>query len=260
MRSNTPPFAPLSPDRRAAGMTTQVSYGVEPSIHVCGQSRDAPLQLSAANRGLADGMVDSSELAGDRPLRKIRRFSEVLSISSGRILPRTGVTMLRVVLLVSVLVVVVPVLAPVVQACGDKFLMVGRGARFQRVYASVYPGKVLIFARPATDPKAAIRDPQLHRALRQAGHAVSVIEDWTLLEQALKSVPMDVVLVDVGEAEELQKVIASSPGHPEALYVAMPSAPPQKQIVCKLKATDRPVRFLDEVENVMKTRARRAKS
>ena len=51
--------------------------------------------------------------------------------------------------------------------------MVGRGARFQRAYASVYPGKVLIYARPSTDPKAAIRDPQLHKALRQAGHSVS---------------------------------------------------------------------------------------
>ena len=90
-------------------------------------------------------------------------------------------------------------------ACGDKFLMVGRGAKFQRAYASVYPGKVLIFARPSTDAKAAIRDPQLHKALRQAGHAVSVIEDWALLEQALKSVPVDLVLVDVAEAEKLQQ-------------------------------------------------------
>ena len=80
--------------------------------------------------------------------------------------------------------------------------MVGRGAKFQRAYASVYPGKILIYARPSTDAKAAIRDPQLHKALRQAGHAVSVIEDWALLEAALKTAPTDVVLVDVAEAAE----------------------------------------------------------
>jgi hypothetical protein len=171
--------------------------------------------------------------------------------------------MLRIVLLAVGIAISVPALYSVALACGDKFLMVGRGAKFQRAYASVYPGKVLIFARPSTDSKAAIRDPQLHRALRQAGHAVSVIEDWTLLEQALKSVPVDVVLVDVGEAEKLQPVMSSSPTSPEALYVAFPSTRPQSpvltQYVCKLKATDRPVRFLDEVENVMKARARRAK-
>ena len=100
---------------------------------------------------------------------------------------------------------------PAALACGDKFLMVGRGAKFQRAYASVHPGKILIYARPSTDPKAAIRDPQLHKALRQAGHAVSVIEDWALLEAALKTAPTDVVLVDVAEAARLQAAIAASP-------------------------------------------------
>jgi len=166
--------------------------------------------------------------------------------------------MVRIALLAVVLVVGAPALWSVAQACGDKFLMVGRGAKFQRAYASVYPGKVLIYARPAADSKAAIRDPQLHKALRQAGHAVSVIEDWPLLEQALKSVPVDVVLVDVAEADKLQPLVSSSATAPAALYVAFPgdqSKALQQQFVCKLKATDRLMRYLDEVENVMKTRA-----
>ena len=168
--------------------------------------------------------------------------------------------MSRTVTLVVALAVSVPALYPVAQACGDKFLMVGRGAKFQRAYASVYPGKVLIFARPSTDPKAAIRDPQLHRALRQAGHAVSVIEDWALLEQALKSVPVDVVLVDVAEATRLQTAMASSPTRPEALFVAFPAAVPPSNVICKLKSSDRPLRYLDEVENTMKTRSRAQKT
>jgi hypothetical protein len=166
----------------------------------------------------------------------------------------------RTALLAVVLIVGASALYPIAQACGDKFLMVGRGAKFQRAYASVYPGKVLIFARPSTDAKAAIRDPQLHKALRQAGHAVSVIEDWTLLEQALKTVPVDVLLVDVAEAEKLQPVMATSPAHPEALYVAFPKAVVPSALMCRLKSSDRPLRYLDEVENVMKARARRAKS
>ena len=43
------------------------------------------------------------------------------------------------------------------------------------------PGKVLVYARPSPDQKAGVSDVQLHKALRQAGHAVSIIEDWTLL-------------------------------------------------------------------------------
>jgi len=168
--------------------------------------------------------------------------------------------MKRIALLVVVLAAAVPALSPVARACGDKMLVVGRGARFQRAYASVYPGKVVIYARPSTGSQAGIREPQLHRALRQAGHTVSVIEDWTLLEQALKGVPVDVVLVDVGDAEKLQHIMPASLTNPDALYVASPtSQAAQKQFICKLKASDRLVRFLDEIEDAMKVRTRRAK-
>ncbi len=167
--------------------------------------------------------------------------------------------MSRFALLVVVIALGASHLYPVALACGDKFLMVGRGAQFQRAYASVYPGKVLIYARPSTDTKAAIRDPRLHKALRQAGHAVSVIEDWSLLEQALKTVPVDLILVDVKEASRLQPALALSPTRPEALYVAFPAEVPPKDVICRLKSSDRPLRYLDEVENAMKTRKGHAK-
>jgi hypothetical protein len=165
--------------------------------------------------------------------------------------------MLRTALLVAAMAIAVSAMYPVVQACGDKILMVGRGARFQRAYASIYPGNVYIYARPSSDAKAAIRDQQLHKALRQAGHTVSVIEDWALLQQALKTVRVDIVLVDVAEAQKLQPLVVESPSHPEALYVASPStalqAPPAQ--VCKLKSSDRPLRYLEVVESAMKTRS-----
>jgi hypothetical protein len=171
--------------------------------------------------------------------------------------------MLRTAPFAVVLAIAASALYPVAQACGDKFLMVGRGAKFQRAYASVYPGKVLIYARPSSDAKAAIRDLQLHKALRQAGHAVSIIEDWTLLEQALKTVPIDVILVDVAEGPRLQALMSSSLAHPEALYVAFPSsgqAAGTQQLVCRLKSSDRPLKYLDEVENALKTRAKHART
>lgn len=167
--------------------------------------------------------------------------------------------MVRFGVFVGGVIVTLASLSAAAHACGDKFLMVGRGAKFQRAYASVYPGKVLIYARPSTEANAAIRDPQLHKALRQAGHAVSVIEDWTLLEQALKTVPVDIVLVDVAEASRLQPLLAASATTPETLYVAFPRAASRDGVICRLKSSDRPVRFLDEVEDVMKARVRRAK-
>jgi hypothetical protein len=44
------------------------------------------------------------------------------------------------------------------------------------------------------------------------------------------------------------------------LYVAFPKAVPPSDIVCRLKSSDRPLRYLDEVENTMKARARSQKA
>lgn len=171
--------------------------------------------------------------------------------------------MSRMAPLVVALAVGISAMYPVAQACGDKFLMVGRGAKFQRAYASVYPGKLLIYAKPSTDPKAAIRDPQLHKALRQAGHTVSIIEDWSLLEQAVKTGPVDIILVDAAEAPRVQPVVAASLAHPDAMYVAFPSkqsAAADNSLNVRLKSSDRAMKYLDEVENVMKSRSKHAKA
>jgi hypothetical protein len=34
------------------------------------------------------------------------------------------------------------------QACGDKFLLVGRGAKFRQAYAAVYSASIIVFAQP----------------------------------------------------------------------------------------------------------------
>jgi len=170
--------------------------------------------------------------------------------------------MSRIAALVVALSVSVPAIYPVVGACGDKFLMAGRGAKFQRAYASVYPGKVLIYSQSSKNAKTAIRDPQLHKALRQAGHTVSIIDDWTLFENALRSGPVDVVLVDVAEVSRLQPLVASSVAHPDPMYVVSSNnaAPACAGLNCRLKSSDKPLKYLEEVESVLKTRAKHAKN
>ena len=171
--------------------------------------------------------------------------------------------MSRIAATVVALTLSVPALSPTAHACGDKFLAIGRGAKFQRAYASVYPGKLLIYSRPSTDPKSSIRDPQVHKALRQAGHNVNVIEDWSVLEQALRGAPVDVVLVDVAEASKVQDLVAAAPAHPDALYVAFPKnlkPAVSPQVVTKLKSSDNALKYLETIEGVMKARAKHPKT
>jgi hypothetical protein len=167
---------------------------------------------------------------------------------------------MRKVLILTIALAALPFVWQTAEACGDKFLLVGRGAKFQRAYASVYPGNILIYARPSTSAKAAIRDPKLHKQLRQAGHAVSVIEDARLLEQALHSSAFDIVLADVVEAPSLEPQVAAASSRPNAMYVDHSSGSKETQALraqyaCPLKSSDRSITYLDKIENTMKARA-----
>lgn len=144
-----------------------------------------------------------------------------------------------------------------VEACGDKFLLVGRGVRFQRAYAAVHPANILIYARAATDADRAIRDPQFQKTLRQAGHRLSVIEDATLFQHALGLSSFDIVLADLSEAPTIDPLVATGLSRPKALYVEYPKGSTKalaSQFMCELKAGDRATRFLDRIEEEMKTR------
>ena len=79
-----------------------------------------------------------------------------------------------------------------IAACGDKFLGAGRGPRFSKVYAAIYPGRLLMYA----PPKGELADMKgLDKALRRAGH-VMIAKDLPTFTKALQDIPVDIVLVD----------------------------------------------------------------
>jgi hypothetical protein len=96
-------------------------------------------------------------------------------------------------------------------ACGDKFLGAGRGPRFSKVYAAIYPGRLLMYA----PPKGELADMSgLDKALRRAGHQVMIAKDLPTFTKALQDRAVDIVLVDnahVVEAGGIAKEIAAKP-------------------------------------------------
>src|SRR5262245_26367183 len=62
------------------------------------------------------------------------------------------------------------------QACGDKFVLVGRGVEFHRAYAALYPALIVIYAKPPGRVTKAISDPQLQKDLKLSGHRVLLVE------------------------------------------------------------------------------------
>lgn len=118
--------------------------------------------------------------------------------------------MKRGVWLLSVVALLLLNIGPIA-ACGDKFLGAGRGPRFARVYAAIYPGRLLMYA----PPKGELADLKgLDKALRRAGHQVMVAKDLATFTKALQDRAVDIVLVDnasVAEAGGVAKEIAAKP-------------------------------------------------
>jgi hypothetical protein len=143
-------------------------------------------------------------------------------------------------------------------ACGDKFFLVGRGDRFARAYASLYPGRILIYTGGPTATSKALADGRLQKYFTRAGHKVSIARDAAALDQALESGAVDVVLAGLNEAIALVPRVSDASSKPTLVPVAddsRASPPAQHQFAATLKTSDKINGFLAKIESVMKARS-----
>ncbi len=121
-------------------------------------------------------------------------------------------------------------------ACGDKFLGAGRGPRFSKVYAAVYPGRLVLYT-PAKGDLAGMSKQGLDKALRRAGHQVAVVSDRIALERMLQEKAVDVVVVDAPQTVDITSLTREIQSRPSVLPVS--------------KET---INFLKNVDETMKSR------
>jgi len=109
------------------------------------------------------------------------------------------------------------------QACGEKLLLLGRGIRFQSRHTP-RAASVLLYVPQTTSGRLA--DPNLESALTEAGHGVRVVTTTAELERALTNDAYDVVLANITEAPELERIRAVSERRAvvlPAVYLVAPS-------------------------------------
>lgn len=109
-------------------------------------------------------------------------------------------------------------------ACGDKFLVVGRGTRFQTRAESARALSVLVYSPPASSIAAALRDIPVERVLRRAGHAPAFAASERELSGFLRDGGTDVVVADVSDARALGEMSQGPPG-PVVLPVLVNPSP-----------------------------------
>lgn len=95
-------------------------------------------------------------------------------------------------------------------ACGDKFLVIGRGAR--RVEKARHPASIALYLRAGSPLSAEAMEMHLEKTLKQAGHKVEVIPDATALREAMASRRLDFVIADLGDAQGLARDVPGTDG------------------------------------------------
>ena len=107
----------------------------------------------------------------------------------------------------------------VASACGDKFLLVGRGVTFRKAYAAIHPASILIVLPPKAVKSAAVRDSSLLTALKMAGHRVEVVQQPANLSEILGRSRHDIVLAERTDASEVLAGAAGQPKPPSVIGV-----------------------------------------
>lgn len=147
-------------------------------------------------------------------------------------------------------------------ACGDKFVVLGRGMRFGRVLPAKYPASILIYMNPASNMPAAAKQFKLEQTLKAAGHKPRVVESATDLEQALASGKYDIVLADIADTPGIQKDAtagASKPSVVPVLYKPTPAelAAVEKKYGCLIApVSSRSAELLPVLDQAMQSRAK----
>ena len=100
-------------------------------------------------------------------------------------------------------------------ACGDKFLRIGRSARF-RGYAAVHPSSILIYT-PANATPAGMKE--FEALLKRAGHKPVVVENGAGLSQAFAAAKYDVVIASYNDRGKINEELQSVPSQPGLLPI-----------------------------------------
>jgi hypothetical protein len=125
-------------------------------------------------------------------------------------------------------------------ACGDKFLVAGRGTRYQRP-KNARAASVLIYANPASGLPAALKNVKVESVLKHEGHRSTTVETFDQLTAILAGGRFDVVVAASSVAADVERLLGAAPDRAVVLSL---DAPPKEGSL--LKAIDQAVEQRDK--------------
>jgi DNA-binding NtrC family response regulator len=140
-------------------------------------------------------------------------------------------------------------------ACGDKFLVVGRGTRFQRATAPRQPAAILVFADPMSKLEMTLGNIPIESTLRKAGYQPTSVATADELNKALRQGKWDLVLVDVAQSQAVSDRVQGDAGPVVLPVVYNPTSAEwkqaKKQYPAVLKSPTKTQTLLDTIDEAL---------
>jgi hypothetical protein len=95
-------------------------------------------------------------------------------------------------------------------ACGDKFLIGGRGTRYQRP-KNARAASVLIYADPASATAANLKKAKVESLLKLEGHRATRVQTIEQLSTVVSTGRYDVILTADSASADVQRLVAAKP-------------------------------------------------
>jgi hypothetical protein len=143
-------------------------------------------------------------------------------------------------------------------ACGDKFLVMSRGTRFQRAAVARQPANILVYTNPSSALPKALAKVLQDDILRKAGHRPTTVSDPSQLEQALRQGGWDLVVADLDDSAVMRGQLRG-PAAPMIMPVAYNVtgavvAQAKKDYLRVVKGPVKSQAFLDAVDDALALR------
>jgi ABC-type multidrug transport system ATPase subunit len=135
-------------------------------------------------------------------------------------------------------------------ACGEKFLVAGRGTRYQRP-KNFRAASVLIYANPSSSLDAALRKLPVESILKREGHRATVVVSPDQLSAILASGKFDVLLADSGEQAAVETLLAKSSDAPALVAVCLKGQEKAAVEKCSLKAPPKERTLLEAIDRAI---------
>ena len=94
-------------------------------------------------------------------------------------------------------------------ACGDKFLVAGRGTRYQRP-KTARAASILIYADPASAVAASFKKEKVESVLKLEGHRATRVQSLEELSAVVSSGRYDVILTATSDSANVQRLLQTS--------------------------------------------------